>query len=248
MLGSCSTLAEIYFPTQVILATSIATSANFIGMGFGFAYIPYFDNIPDLMLHQFIFSAVFWIFNLIALDKNSSAIKNISFKESLKIAMKDKILMLLTISLGSGLGVNYSIISVLGLLLLDENYSKYKIGWLGFVYLLSGLLGGLVATYIAEVKKSVKYPLLFFLLFSIFISIFFSAVVSFEIWAIIVSFFYGGSLIGVLPLSIRACINYSPEIQESIPTNMIYLWATIFSCIYSYPMEYCKELTTWNGF
>ena len=248
MLGSCSTLAEIWFPNQIILATSIAASANFIGMGFGFAYIPYFENISDLMLLEFILSAIFFIFNLIVLKQNSRIVKSISFKDSFHIAIKDKMLIFLTMSLGSGFGVNYSLISIIGLLLLDENYSRYQTGWLGFAYLISGLLGGLIATYIAEIKKSVKYPLLIFLLFSVLISILFSAFVSSQLWGIIISFFYGASLTGALPLCIRACTNYIPQIHESIPTMMIYLFATIFSCIYLYPMVYSKEFTTLNGF
>ena len=76
----------------------------------------------------------------------------------------------------------------------------------------------------------------------------FSAIVSYQELGIAVSILYGASLTGALPLCIRACINYAPEIQESIPTNMIYVSAQIFSCIYSYPIQYCKELTTVTGF
>ena len=42
--------------------------------------------------------------------------------------MKNKTLIFLTFCSGSSLGANYSLVSVLGLLLLEEHYERYQIG------------------------------------------------------------------------------------------------------------------------
>lgn len=249
MLSSCSTLATLWFPpSQILFATSIASTANFIGMSLGFAYMPYCDSISTMMLIQAITSTVFFIFNLLVLKKDHKHKKVIPFKESFIFSLKDKIIVGLTLSAGSGLAINYAIISILGLLLESENYSPTQTGWTGFTFLISGLLGALLATFMAEVKKSTKGPLMILLVSSLISSVVFAGILNFHYYSLPAVVFYGASITGFLPLSIRYCVDYAPTIDESITTNLIFFSAQVFSCIYTFPIQYWKEETKITGF
>jgi isoprenylcysteine carboxyl methyltransferase (ICMT) family protein YpbQ len=245
----CSTLAHIWFPeSKVVLATSIAISSNFVGIGFGFLYMSYSDNISQMMLIQAFVSSFFFLFNIIVLKKDIKKEDSISFSDSVKIAFKDQKLLVMTISIGSEVGVNYAIIPLFGLLLESENYSTIDIGWVGFSYLMSGLIGGLFATYISGIKNSVATTLIFFLVFSVISSFLFVGLIKFHHITILTSGLYGSFLIGSIPLGIRRCVEHNPYIKESIPTNMIVFFAQLFSCIYTYPILYFKDFSKITGF
>ncbi|OMJ66457.1 hypothetical protein SteCoe_36683 [Stentor coeruleus] len=249
MLSSCSTLASLWFPpSQILFATSIASTANFIGMSLGFAYMPYCDSISTMMLIQAIISSILFAFNLLVLKKDHKHKIFIPFKESFILSLKDKILVGLTLSAGSGLAVNYALISILGLLLESENYSSVQTGWTGFTFLASGLLGALIATYMAEVKKATKGPLMIILVSALISSIVFAGILSFRYYSLPAVAFYGASITGFLPLSIRYCVEFAPTIDESVITNMIFFSAQVFSCIYTFPIQYWKAETKITGF
>lgn len=249
VLSSCSTLASIWFPqSQIILATSIATSLNFIGMGFGFVYMSYFNNISDMMFMQLIFASGFFVFNIIVLEKDLKKEKQLSYFEGMRVGLRDKTLVTLAMCAGSGLGVSYAFISTLGLLLIHENYSARETGWVGFTFLISGLFGSFISSYTAEVKGNTKKPLMIFLILSIITSMSFAVMLDYREISILFVGVFGASITGMLPLSIKSCIDYLPTIHESISTNMIYLTADICSCIYTYPILFCKRLTGFSGF
>jgi Major Facilitator Superfamily len=248
LLSSCSTLADIWFPkSQALLATSISAASNFIGMGFGFLYMSYSDNISQMMFIQVLISSFFFVFNIIVLKKDIKKEESITFWVSVKIAFKDKKLLAMTICAGSGLGLNYTIISLFGILLENENFSTILAGWVGFCFLISGLIGGLVATYISEVKSSVYMALKIFLVLSIISSILFAGLLMFDYLTILTSILYGACLTGFLPLGIRSCVEYNPNISESVPTTMIYLGGQVFSCIYTYPILYFSDFAVISG-
>jgi Major Facilitator Superfamily len=247
-LSSCSTLADIWFPkSQALLATSISAASNFIGIGFGFLYMSYSDNISQMMFIQALISSFFFIFNIIVLKKDIKKEESITFWVSVKIAFKDKNLLAMTICAGSGLGLNYTIISLFGILLQNENFSTIFAGWVGFCFLISGLIGGLVATYISEAKSSVYMALKIFLVLSIISSILFAGLLMFDYLTILTSILYGACLTGFLPLGIRSCVEYNPNISESVPTTMIYFSAQVLSCIYTYPILYFSDFAVISG-
>ena len=82
---------------------------------------------------------------------------------------------------------------------------------------------------------------------SILSSVLFSGFISFIGFSFVAASLFGGFLNGSLPLCIRCCVKFMPEIDETVPTNMIYLISMIFSIVYTYPMLYFKQFTTISG-
>ena len=248
MLVACSSLATEWFPSSHhILATTIAASANFVGMGASYIVITQFPDIESVLWYEsYIASGCLLLHFLIAANSPFPTEKK-DLKNDLVLALKDNIHMTFILLISSGLGTIYSIISIIGLLLEEQGYSIKDIGWMGFIFSMAGLLGGLLAAYLAEVKKSTRVSLAVFLLLAIISAFGFSAVIQIEIADFVVAIIYGGTIISTLPLGIRACVEYMNEIHDSIPTNMIYMISQILSCIYTYPIQFSKDIIGISG-
>jgi len=66
VLPGCSTLAAKWFPPkEQLLATTIGSLSNFIGIGMGFVVPPYVNNIPLLMFIEAVFASTLMIVNAI---------------------------------------------------------------------------------------------------------------------------------------------------------------------------------------
>ena len=248
ILSSCSSLAVIWFPeNQVLLATTVACFANFLGIGFGFVYMPYQSDISAMILMQAIFASVFFVFNLLVLKKCDKKEIVMNFTDSFVTASKNTTLTAMILCSGSALGVNHGIIGIFGLLLDDESYSEMEIAWTGFAFLFSSLFGGLLATYISDYTNSIMYPLKIFLVGSIVSGFLFPLFIHYFYYSLITAALYGGFLSGSLPLCIRACINYMPEIDETMSTNMIFFISQILAIAYTYPILYFKGGTEITG-
>ena len=200
-----------------------------------------------MIFMQALFASFFFVFNLIVLKKCERTEIVLSFKDSFLVASKNKTLSLMILCSGSALAVNFTLLGVFGLLLYNENYSEIQIAWTGFSYLLSGLIGGLIGTLISEGKGSVLFSLKIFLIASILSCFLFSGLVHLATLSLFTAGVLGGFLTGSLPLCIRACIVFMPEVDETISTNMIFLISQILSIGYTYPVLYFKQYTNVNG-
>lgn len=248
MLTACSTTASLWFPKhQLVLATSIGASSNFVGMGFSFLYMSYRPFIAEAMWGQALFASFFWLFNLIVSVKDPQSNENYEFWKSWKQVLRNWDLATLACLAACGLATNYAVASVIGFLMQEQGYDRVQSGWIGFIYAFSGLVGGLVATGLAEVQKSVRRSLVIVLAATIASSIGLSAVIRIEIASYLMAGVFGATLTGSLPLCIRICVEAEKEIHDSIPTNLIYFIAQIFSCLFVYPIQFCFYLTGITG-
>jgi hypothetical protein len=239
VLTACSCVAAQWFPSrQLVLATSIGAAANFVGIGFSFIFMSFLPDVPLALITQAIIASVFFFFNLIVGKKDESGGEIIDFKEELIFSLKNKTLMILVVSVSMVLSVNYAVTSIIGILLEQQGFGVFSTGLMGFVITGSGMIGAIFATYLAEVRKSTKSSFRIFMVFTILSSIAFSALLHVDYVNYIVSALFGASITGSLPLGIRACIEFMDDVHESIPTNLIYLCAQVFSSILTYPIQY----------
>jgi hypothetical protein len=249
MLVACSSLPIMWFKqSQVVLATSIAAAANFVGMGVSFILMSQIRDIELGLKIQAYFGSVFFLFNLLVMQKDPKVNQEINLKQEVCWALNDSLHMSFILCISSGLGINYSIISIIGLLLEEKGYDDDYIGFVGCTYSIAGLIGGLVAAYLTEIHKSTKVSLIVFYLLTIGASFAFVLCLNVKIADLIFVGIFGAAIIGGLPLGIRACVEYMTNIHDSIPTNMIYMISQVLSCIYTYPIQYFQDLTGISGF
>ena len=249
MLVVVSSLPIIWFkPSQVVLATSIAAAANFVGMGVSFIFMTQFPDIEQALLYQAYFGSAFFLYNLLVMSKDPEPKQENHLKQELASAIKDRVHMRFIFCISSGLGINYSIISIIGLLLEEHGYSRDYIGYVGCTYSLAGLVGGLLAAYLTEIHKSTKISLIVFFLLTVASAFAFVLCLNVNVVDLVFVGIYGATIIGGLPLGIRACVEYMTNIHDSIPTNMIYMFSQVLSCIYTYPIQFFKQETGISGF
>jgi hypothetical protein len=250
MLTACSTTASIWFPSkQALMATSVGASANFVGIGFSYLLMSLWPDIRLALWGQALFASFFWVFNFsiiksdpIQVDRNFQR-----FKDDWMICLKNKDLMILASLSACGLATNYAIASVIGFLLIQQGFSTAESGIVGFIYAISGLLGGLAASFVAEGQGQVKKILFFILISAITSSAIFSALIKFKFASFVLAAVFGASITGSLPLCIRICIESEKRINESIPTNLIYFIAQVFSCVFVYPIQFWQDWTGLTG-
>mmetsp|Transcript_19997 Transcript_19997/g.20055 ORF Transcript_19997/g.20055 Transcript_19997/m.20055 type:complete len:294 (+) Transcript_19997:337-1218(+) len=250
VLPGCSTLAAKWFPPkEQLLATTIGSLSNFVGIGCGFVIPPYVNNVPILMFAEALYASFFLICNVIVSKKeNVNLEQNFeNFQESCKEALKDKKMLGIVLCSSSGVAVSYTVLGIMGQLLSSTGMRSVEVGWIGFSLVMTGMFGGLIATCLVEKFKAILKPLRVFLVLSIFSMIFWAALIGTLLLAIIGSVFVGFSLVGFVPLGIRCAVEQNLRIEESIPTNMIFFMAQILSLIYTYPVQYFSTFTHYTG-
>lgn len=250
VLPGCSTLAAKWFsPKEQLLATTIGSLSNFIGIGAGFIIPAYINNIPLLMFFEALYASFFMIANALFSRKEDVSFEQnfVEFQESCKQAMKDKKMIAIVLCSSSGVAVSYTVLGIMGQLLGSAGLKTVEIGWVGFSLVMTGMFGGLIATCLVEKFKAILKPLRVFLVLSIFSMIFWAAIIGTLILAIIGGVFVGFSLVGFVPLGIRCAVEQNIRIEESIPTNMIFFMAQVLSLLYTYPVQYFSTFTHYTG-
>ena len=248
-LPACSTLASVWFKQdEQVFATTVGSLSNFIGIGLGFILPPYIKDIPDVMMLQAVIASAFAVLNLLFSSKEpKQPTDELGFIEGIKTAMKNKNLLGIVLCSSSGVAVSYTMLGIMGEILAPSGMESKETGWIGFSIVNAGMVGGLIATFLVKKFKAILMPLRIFLLLSIVSIIFWAAVIWNLLLAIIGSVLVGFTIIGFVPLGIRAAVEQNQEIEESIPTNMIFFTAQILSLIYTYPLEYFNQLTHLTG-
>ncbi|CAG9328594.1 unnamed protein product [Blepharisma stoltei] len=248
VMAGCTPLAIRYFhEEELVLATSIGSISNFIGMGISFVLDPYLDDIDAINLFHAIFSTVFLAINFIFSHEDPAFAKAGGFKEGFIKALKNKMIMMIVFCSSSGLAVISTVIAILAVILEPDHVSEMEVGWIGFVMVMMGMVGGFIATYLSHKFNSLEKPLKIFL---------YGSILSVILWALIQENFpnsmigsaiHGTLVIGHVPLAISGAVIQDKTIEESITTNMIYFMANLLEAFYIYPIQYFYKETNAPG-
>ena len=100
------------------------------------------------------------------------------------------------------------------------------------------IAGGLFTSLLVHRSKSFIGPVRIFALISLAGIIIWAAFAGNFYGSIVGSMVSGLGLFGFLPLGIQAAVHQNENIEESIPTNLIFLTAQTLSVAYAYPFIY----------
>jgi cyanate permease len=202
--------AEWFAPEERVLATTIASLANFLGIGMG--YMLPLAGLQTALIVEAAFATLTFIGFLALARKHpptpsspSSEQSKMAFWESCKAMVKDPLLMGIIITTGSNIGVSFCIIELLGQLMENIGVGVLESAVVGLCFIISGTVGGLVATFFVEKLHTFVWPLRVLLIIS-------AAGMFPLIWAnsygMYIAFFTigGFGIIGFVPLAIEASI------------------------------------------
>ena len=241
-LAACSTLTAIWFkPEEQTLAVAIASTSNLLGAGCGLVLSPLVLDVPTLLLIHAGYTTLAGLLNVAFSRKqtplDTSETKG-DFRKELGLLFNDWYLLALIFFISSGLAIAYGISGVIYEVLFPFGITESQSGWIGFSLYLGAIAGGLFTSLIVHKYKSFIGPVRAFALISL------AGVI---IWACLARNFYGnivGSMVsglglfGFMPLGIQAAVHQNKNIEESIPTNLIFLTAQALSVAYTYPFIY----------
>ena len=250
-LAACSTLTALWFkPNQQILAVAIASTSNLLGAGCGLVFSPYAQSISNLMYEQAAYTSFLCLLNIIfsrKFNQKDSTDNNSEYSKELAIIFKDWYLLALIFFISSGLAIAYALSGVLYQVLSPFGINESQSGWIGFSMYIGAILGGLFTSLIVHKSKNFIYPVRIFALIS------FSGII---MWAVLAKNFIGNivaamvsglGLFGFMPLGIQAAVDQNKNIEESIPTNLIFLTAQALSVGYTYPIIYFYKWFNLSG-
>ena len=241
-LAACSTLTALWFkPTEQTLAVSIASTSNLLGAGCGLVFAPYISSISELLYIQAGYTSFLALVNMIFSrkfnEKDRTEITT-EFSKELSMIFRDWYLLALIFFISSGLAIAYALSGVIYQVLnpfgIDENES----GWIGFSMYIGAIVGGLFTSLIVHKSKTFIGPVRIFAVISL-IGISLWAGLAYNFWGNIFGALISGlGLFGFMPLGIQAAVEQNKNIEESIPTNLIFLTAQGLSVGYTYPIIY----------
>lgn len=250
-LGACSTLTSIWFkPHQQTLAVAIASTSNLMGAAFGLVLSPYISDLTNLLYIQASNTTCAALLNLFFSRKkkpNDYCHQHSDFRKELNLLFRDWYLLALIFFISSGLAIAYALSGVLLEVLYPFGIFEHECGWIGFSLYIGAIFGGLFTSLLVHQSKSFIQPVRIFALISI---------VGLLIWAGFIRSFAGNivgaalsglGLFGFLPLGIQAAVDQNKNIQESMSTNLIFLFAQSLSAAYTYPFIYCFRLVKISG-
>jgi MFS transporter, FLVCR family, MFS-domain-containing protein 7 len=240
-LAGCSTLTALWFePHEQTIAVAIASTSNLLGAGCGLVISPYVLDITTLNLVQASYTTFGAILN-VALSRNKPDNRDnqkSKFKEEVKIIFKDCYLLALIFFISSGLAIAYTVSGILYQILSPFGITETQAGWIGFSMYFGGMAGGLLTSFLVHKAKTYIGPVRIFSLLSLAGIIMWACLADYFVWNVIGSFIGGLGLFGFMPLGIQAAVDQNKNIEESIPTNLIFLAAQALSVAYTYPIIY----------
>lgn len=250
-LAACSTLTALWFdPSEQTLAVAIASTSNLLGAGCGLILSPYVESISKLMYVQASYTTFFAILNVIFSRKKNPedcSVVKAEFSKELSVIFKDWYHLALIFFISSGLAIAYALSGVIYQILSPFGVTEDESGWIGFSMYIGAIVGGLLTSLIVHKNKNYINPVRAFAFLSL------SGII---IWAASVRYFWGnilGSIIsglglfGFMPLGIQATVDQNKNIEESIPTNLIFLTAQALSVAYTYPIILFYSWTKLSG-
>lgn len=241
-LAACSTLTALWFqPNEQTLAVAIASTSNLLGAGCGLVLSPYIPDISLLMYIQAGYTSFFCLLNIILSKKYSqkdSTDNNAEYSKELLTIFKDWYLLALIFFISSGLAIAYALSGVLYQVLSPFSINETESGWIGFSMYVGAIVGGLFTSLIVHKSKSFIRPVRIFALISLGGITLWAGLARYFIGNICGAILSGLGLFGFMPLGIQAAVEQNKNIEESIPTNLIFLTAQALSVAYTYPIIY----------
>ena len=241
-LAACSTLTALWFkPNEQNLAVSIASTSNLLGAGCGLVFSPYVSNIEDLLYIQASYTSFLALLNIIfsrKFNEQDRTNTTTDFSRELSIIFMDWYLIALIFFISSGLAIAYAVSGIIYQVLSPFGIQESQSGWIGFSLYMGAIIGGIFTSLIVHKSKNFIKPVRIFSIISI---------VGIALWAGLAFNFIGNifgamisglGLFGFMPLGIQAAVEQNKNIEESIPTNLIFLTAQALSVAYTYPIIY----------
>jgi MFS family permease len=241
-LAACSTLTALWFkPSEQTLAVSIASTSNLLGAGCGLVFAPYVSNIPELLYIQAGYTSFLAVVNLVfsrKFNQNDCTDVKTEFSKELSIIFRDWYLLALIFFISSGLAIAYALSGVIFQVLSPFGISESESGWIGFSMYVGAIVGGLFTSLIVHKSKTFIGPVRIFAVISL-AGISLWAGLAYNFWGNVFGAMVSGlGLFGFMPLGIQAAVEQNKNIEESIPTNLIFLTAQGLSVAYTYPVIY----------
>ena len=250
-LAACSTLTAIWFkPEEQTLAVAIASTSNLLGAGCGLILAPFVTDIRTLLLIHAGYTSLAGLLNVIFSRKQTPLDTSVpigNFRKELSLIFKDWYLLALIFFISSGMGIAYGLSGVIYQVLFPFGITEAETGWIGFSMYMGAITGGLFTSLLVYRSKSLIGPVRVFAVISL---------AGMIIWAALAGSFYGSivggiisgfGLLGFKPLGIQAAVYQNKNIEESIPTNLIFLTEQILSVAYTYPFIYFYGWTQRSG-
>jgi hypothetical protein len=147
------------------------------------------------------------------------------------------------ISSGGVIGVGYGVLGILLVILAPSGYNSIFTGYLGMIMITSSIPGGYIATKLAENDRYIQPTIWTYAIISIASSILFPVFIENKIASFIFSSLVGFSIIGFAPLGLKMSVSLAENVEESIPANVIFASAEVFSLVVTYPLIYFHQGT-----
>ena len=247
VVPGCGALVASYFPHQEhLLATSISSLSNFMGIGIGMI-LPLYISIPNVMLTQAVYTTIFTSIYILAAEPSLRSTGNsVSFLESWKFVAGDLNFCKIVLCSSGSMGVVYTVLGLFGSIFYRGGYTNIFISWLGLGFVAAALIGAIMASMWERKYFNINGPLKLMLGLS---------VANLTCWAMFFSkpeicvmfcVMTGACMIGCIPLQLQLSIRYSRRIPESVPVNIIYFCAEFLSIVFTLGfgvLEACSEGT-----
>ena len=250
-LAACSTLTALWFrKEEQTLAVAIASTSNLLGAGCGLIMSPSIGDIETLLYTQAGYTTFAGILNIIFArtqkPKDTTEIKA-DFKKELSTVFRDWYLLALIFFISSGLAIAHAVSGVIYEVLSPFGITESESGWIGFSMYMGAITGGLFASILIHKSKNYISPVRIFALISLIGIILWASLASYFSGNLFGAFVSGLGLFGFMPLGIQATEDQNKNIEESIPTNLIFLTEQILSIAYTYPIIYFYEWVKISG-
>ncbi|KAI8093232.1 major facilitator superfamily domain-containing protein [Halteromyces radiatus] len=247
MLAIPPQLAVAWFPeSEINVATSIAVSANNLGIAIGCLWSPWaihldtmLDDIPHLLLLQFIMCTLVILIITVAFQKQppcytqtSVDISNSNVDSTTQRLFKEKNFILLLLSYGVIFGAQCAIITLIDQILLPPFTGiivENDVGILSCVTLFVGVLGSiLVGHYLDNTKKYRLVCGTLSILTSFSMIVLYISIEWKSFWGVAFSCIgFGASSYSIAPAIFQYCGELFYPVNEIIPTGYLFLIGNI---------------------
>jgi hypothetical protein len=247
-LVASATVAEVWFPrSEMVLSTTFTSLANFMGVGVGLVMPPYLDNVELTLMVEAGFGVVFLVAYVFLAKKDPTrephVIACIDIAAFL-LRWRETIVLLMC---GAAVGTSYTIIGLFQQILSRNNYDSILAGWAGLVLVAGGVTGGLIATLIVARYHTFLLPLRIYIVLAIIAAVLQCVFLDIYALYLVLDFIFGIGLVGFVPLAVRMGVIAASPLDESIPTNVMFTSAQVFSLVFTYPIIYFQQDSGYSG-
>ena len=244
VLSACSAITAQWFPAnEQSLANTLSSLSNFIGIGAQFIISPLISDIPTILLIHACFSSFILVISTFSIRKSPNPYIPQESLHSIKSFLKHKYLICMMISSGGVVGVGYGVLGILLVILAPSGYTPIYTGYIGMIMIISSIPGGYIATKLVENDRYIQPTIWTYTIISIASSILFAVFIENKIASFILASLVGFSIIGFAPLGLKMSVNLAENVEESIPANVIFGSAEVFSLVVTYPLIYFDQGT-----